>query len=454
MATLALVTYFLIVFFVGYLSLKKHMTSQDFIIGNRSLNFWLTALAAHASDMSSWLFLAYPAAIFTNGLSQIYTALGLIIFMWLNWKIVAKKLRIQTEELSCQTLSQFFEKKINDSSGKIGLFTACMSLVFYTIYVASGIYGIGLLCEALFNIPYVYGCALGMLIIIPYVFFGGYITLAWIDLFQGLFLMTVICLVPCVYFFKTPQIHLNLSINGHISTHLMLLFGWGLGYFGQPHIITKFMGIKNPQDIHRSKIVGMSWMIVSLAAATLIGLIGQVILEPQLGDPQTLFLQLVKQAFNPFLAYFMLCAVVAATINATSSQLLVLASSLTEDIYHRFINKSASSNRRLMVSRIAVICIAFISFLIAFLKISSIYNLVLYAWSGLGASFGPLVLYCLYSNKPQVHAAWTALISGASLALFWPLIAFYGQLPQEPLLPSFAFAFFMLFLVDRYSRKT
>ena len=453
MALSALATYLVLLFFVGYYSIKKQMSSSDFIIGNRSLNFWLTALAAHASDMSSWLFLAYPAAVYLGGLSQISTALGLIVFMGLNWQLVAKKLRTQTEALSCQTLSTFFEKKIKDPSGKIRLFTAVFSVVFYTIYIEAGIYGIGLLSETLFNIPYTTGCLLGLGVIVPYVFFGGYTTLAWIDLFQGLFLLAVICIVPAIYFIKFPNLELNLTFTGSISTNIILFFGWGLGYFGQPHIVTKFMGIKKPSEINRSKLVGMSWMIISLSAATLIGLIGQSLYFQTLQDPQTLFLKLVTSAFTPFIAYFMLCAVIAATVNATSSQLLVLVSSLTEDIYHKFINKKASSTKLVKISRLGVLGVSSMSFLIAFFKISSIYNLVLYAWSGLGGTFGPLVLYCLFRKKPKKLAAWSALLTGATLTLVWPALAGLFNMVQEPLLPTFLCSFMAIVMAEFYKSK-
>lgn len=428
------------------------MTSKDFILGSRSLNFWLTALAAHASDMSSWLFLAYPAAIYLSGASQIFTALGLIAFMWLNWSFIAKKLRTQTEKLESQTLSAFFEKSITEKSGNLRLFTTVMSLVFYTIYIASGIYGIGLLSETLFHIPYVFGCLLALIIVIPYVFFGGYITLAWIDLFQGLFLMVVICLVPIFYIFNTPNLTLNFQIKGSFTSQIMLFLGWGLGYFGQPHIITKFMGIKNPNEISKSRFIGMTWMSLSLLAATFVGLIGQFIYHNNLQDPQVLFLQLVQNAFSPFLAYFMLCAVIAATINATSSQLLVLASSLTEDVFHRFINKNASSDRLLYVSRLSVVAIAAISFLIAYFKLSTIYNLVLFAWSGLGGTFGPLVIYCLYFKKPQIKTAWAALITGSLTTIIWPICAKMLGFSMEPLLPSFVVSFLAIFIFQNLKR--
>lgn len=441
MALLALFTYFTLVFFVGYFSIKKHMSSQDFIIGNRSLNFWLTALAAHASDMSSWLFLAYPAALYLSGFVQVFTALGLVLFMWLNWMLVAKPLRVQTEHLESQTLSTFFEKKLIDPKGYLRLFTALMSFIFYTIYIASGVYGIGFLTEYLFNIPFAIGCILGLLIIVPYVFFGGFISLAWIDLFQGLFLLTVICLVPIYYFITTPTIELNFHMREKLSSGWLLFFGWGLGYFGQPHIVTKFMGIKNPESIKKSRLIGMSWMILSLSAATLVGLMGSFLYKDSLQDPQTLFLRLVTGAFTPYLAYFMLCAVIAATINATSSQLLVLASSITEDIYHKFFNQKAHSKTLLKVSRISVVVVGILSFLVAFFKVSSIYGLVLYAWSGLGASFGPLILYCLYSRKPKLAVGWAGLLSGSLSALIWPAIPFLKKVTAESLLPSFILSF-------------
>lgn len=453
MAVFALLSYFTLVFFVGFFSLKKQISSKDFIIGSRSLNFWLTALAAHASDMSSWLFLAYPAAIFTVGTSQIFTALGLVVFMWLNWQLVAKKLRIATERLQSQTLSTYFEKSLGDFSGKIRLFTGCLSLIFYAIYISAGVYGIGLLSEALFNIPYSWGCLLGVCVIVPYVFFGGYITLAWIDLFQGLFLLAVICFVPIYYFKTTPHLSIDLTINLKQSSWLVLFLGWGLGYFGQPHIITKFMGIKDPEEIKRSKYVGMSWMFISLLAATFVGLIGRSIYAQNLQDPQTLFLNLVKDAFNPFTAYFMLCAVIAATINATSSQMLVLASSLTEDIYHRFINKTATSSALLRVSRLTIIVVAALSFCLAYFKIGTIYNLVLYAWSGLGSTFGPLVLYCLYKKNPSLKAAWACLIAGSLTSLSWPMISSITGLISEPLIPSFTIAFVAAFFFKQIKKS-
>src|SRR3990172_6478385 len=192
----AIVCYFAVLLIFSLFSYPKHISSADFIIGNRSMNYWVTAMAAHASDMSSWLFMGYPAVIFTLGMNQSWSAIGLILFMFLNWQLIAPKIRVATEQYNSMTFSSFFESRLADTSGVIRVFTAIMSLVFYTIYISSGLVGLGLLMELLFNVNYSVGIVIGILLVVPYVFTGGYLTLAWIDLFQGLFLMLMIIFVP------------------------------------------------------------------------------------------------------------------------------------------------------------------------------------------------------------------------------------------------------------------
>lgn len=200
---LAIGIYFTLLLTIGIISYRRNQTASDFIIGGRSMNYWLTALAAHASDMSSWLFLGYPATIFTLGIPGAWTAIGLIFFMFLNWQFIAPKIRVATEKFNTLTLSSFFESRFGDTSGLIRVFSALMALLFYTIYISAGLTGLGLLLETLFEIPYQYGILLGIFIVIPYVFLGGFVTLAWIDLFQGIFLMCVILAVP---FYLLPKV--------------------------------------------------------------------------------------------------------------------------------------------------------------------------------------------------------------------------------------------------------
>ncbi len=465
---LAVVCYFIILVIIGITSYRRHLSATDFIIGNRSLNYWLTAMAAHASDMSSWLFMGYPAVILTGGLFNAWSAIGLLIFMYLNWQLIAPKIRVATEQYNSLTFSSFFESRLADTSGLIRIFTALMSVVFYTIYISSGLVGLGLLLETLFNLHYDLGILIGILIVVPYVFTGGYVTLAWIDLFQGIFLMCVIIFVP---FYLLQGVGGWAGINQAITTqHLTsalfpdfssktwfqlfgMTAGWGLGYFGQPHIITKFMGIRNIHEINKSKWIGMTWMLLSLSAATLVGLIGIAYFKGGLQDPEQVFIAMVRDSFPPFFIGFILCAVLAATINAMSSQVLVLSSNLTEDFYKRIFRKDASSAELLLVSRLGVIAVALIAYLIAYGKISSIYSLVLYAWSGLGSSFGPLLLLSLYWKKVNKYGAWSGILSGGIIAGAWPYLNKFIPVTIPSMLPGFLISLLLIILISLATRE-
>jgi sodium/proline symporter len=466
---LAVALYFAALVAVAVISYKKQKTATDFIIGNRSMNFWLTALAAHASDMSSWLFMGYPAILYLYGVHHAWSGVGLLLFMFLNWQIVAPKVRIATEQYNSLTFSGFFESRLVDKSGIIRIFTAIMLFVFYTIYVSAALVGMGLVLNTLFGLPYAWGVSIGILIVVPYVFFGGFLTLAWIDLFQGIFLMLVILFVP-LYILPTvggfegigkaiavKNLTSSLFPNFQPFTLLEILFltiGWGLGYFGQPHIVTKFMGIRNVREIRKAQAVGMSWMTLALGSATLVGLVGiPFFVSKGLADSSEVFIEMVKQTFPPFLVGFILCAVFAATINAMSSMVLVLTSSLTEDLYKRLFRKKASPKELLLVSRFGVILVSLIGFFIALGKIGTIYGLVFYAWSGLGASFGPLLLMCLYSRHINKYGAWCGILVGGILAAVWPL--FDKQIPINipPLPPAFTASLLSMWLVSYLTRR-
>lgn len=438
-------------------------------MGNRSLNYWVTALAAHASDMSSWLFMAYPAMIFLFGLEKIWIAVGLLVCMYCNWHFVAPKIRVATEKLNCLTFFSYLERQFNDTSGRLRIFTALICFVFYTIYISAGLVGLGLLIESLFPVSYQLAVGISILIALPYVLIGGYRTLAWLDLFQGLFLMVIIVAVPCLLLNKVggwdaihssaaaSQISLKLApgLNlKNIFNILLVILGWGLGYFGQPAIITKFMGIKEVHKIAKSKFVGMSWMLVSLLAATFVGLIGIAYFSQNpLENPEMVFIHLVKNFFNPFFVGIILCAIFAASINVMCSQILVLCSSFTEDIYKRIFRPTAVSKELLLVSRLGVLFVSLIAFIIAYYKISSIYSLVLYAWSGLGSSFGPLLIFSLYSKKQNLNIAWAGILSGSITSAIWPWINAKLTLHIDPIIIGFTCSYLAILIVAYLSHK-
>jgi sodium/proline symporter len=466
---LAIVIYILVLLGVALLSYRKHQSSSDYIIGGRSLNFWLTALAAHASDMSSWLLMAYPAVIFTQGLFQGWVGIGLIIFMYFNWKWIAPKVREATEKYNSMTLSSFFESRYHDTSGLIRVITALMLFVFYTIYISAGLIGLGLLVESLFNCNYYLGITIGICVVIPYLFIGGYVTLAWTDLFQGLFLMAVCIFVPFYVIYHNlgsfdaisfaahkKQISLSLIPNFKPQTFLqifLVIAGWGLGYFGQPHIITKFMGIKKVTEMKKAMYVGMSWQIITISCATLIGLVGIAYHPHILTNPQLVFVSMVEAIFTPMIATFILCAIFAATISTMDSQILVLISSLAEDFYKRVFHKNASSQTILLVSRISIFIVSALAYCIAFTKFSTIFSLVSYAWSGLGATFGPVLILGLFTKTANKYGAWAGISSGGVIAGVWPYFnqLFKSDIPS--IIPGFFISLFSIWIVSLLTRK-
>jgi len=450
---LAVILYLSIIVAIAILSHRKKQTSADFIIGGRSMNFFVTALAAHASDMSSWIFMAYPAVIFSVGFYNIWAAVGLTLFMFLNWQIIAPKIRVATEEYNAMTFSSFFESRFADTSGYIRILTAVMLFIFYTIYISAGLIGLGLLIESLFQIPYIYGITIGVFIVIPYLFVGGYVTLAYTDLFQGLFLLLVITFVPL---YILPQVGGTEALSqlkytllptpgwSGVLSAFFIMVSWGLGYFGQPHIVTKFMGIDDVKNIYKAKYIGITWQIIALTFATLIGVIAILFFKNGISDPQLIFITMVEHYFPSFIAALILCAILGVTITSMDSQILVLASSLAEDFYKRIFRKTASSKEILWVSRLSIILIATIAYLIALRKNESIFELVSYAWFGLGSSFGPLMLFSLYVKSTTKEGAWAGVIVGGSIAAIWPL--FNTNIPT--LIPGFGLACIAIWLVS------
>jgi sodium/proline symporter len=443
---IAFLLYLSILILIGVLSFKKGQSSDDFMLGSRGMNFYLTAFAAHASDMSSWIFLAYPAAIFTSGISGTTIAIGLTSFMFLNWQYIAPKIRTETEKYNSLTLSSFFESRFSDSSGILRIFSSLACIIFFTVYISGGLVSLGVLLNTIFAIPFAYGVILGIFVIIPYLFVGGYVTLAWTDCFQGIFLLIAILLVPISAFYMmdisfesiqniaSPKIF---SSTAEKSWYLPILniFAWGLPYFGLPHVLTKFMGIADVKEMSKAKWVGITWQAFALAAATVIGLIAKTLYEQGSINPEYVFIQMTTTLFPAFLSTFILCAILGATITCMDSQILVVATSIAEDIYKKLIRKNASSSELLLVTRLSIFAVAILSCIIALLSGKSIMSLIEYSWFGLGASFSPLILFSLFGKNITRNGAAAGLITGCSIAAFWPLFPFAKACPS--MIPAF-----------------
>jgi len=461
---LAFFCYFFILLAIGLASHKKQKNSSDFIVGSRSLNFWVIALSAHASDMSSWLFMAFPAAIFIRGGSQIWIAVGLLFGMLMTWQFVAKKLRTSTESYESYTLPSFFERRFNDKSGAIRITTALMSVIFLTCYLTAGLISMGYLLESIFSIDYYFGLTVATVVVVIYTFSGGFTTVAWTDLFQALFLLAVILIVPLKAYNALPNgfetiitsaqeknVDLWPTINtkDSVITILFLIFGWGLGYFGQPHIVTKFMGIRNANELVKSKYVGMTWMLITLGAAAAVGFIGIGYFHGTKVQPELIFVEIVKELFHPFLGGIFLCGIIAATMSTMDSQILVAASVLSEDFYKRITKTPPSEKKLLLITRLSVVAISVIALLVAFNKSSTVLDAVQYAWSGLGCAFGPLLLMSLYSKKANKYGAVAGIIAGGTIAGTWDMLNDYiTSYPVPAMIPGFILSCIAIYSVS------
>lgn len=439
----------LLVAFIGYLilvavigfgasKLRPSTGTSDFMLGGRSTHWLLTALSAHAADMSDWLFMGLPAAVFLQGGTQIWIPIGLLCGMFGAWQFVARPLRIMSAEYGATTLASFFQKRYSDTRGLIGAVAALISFFFFAIYISVGLKGIGYVLETAFGIQYHIGIAIALAVILGYLLAGGFASVAVLDLFQGIFLLAMLLLVPIVAYFNVGGITaifnaaafkgVSLSLIPEFSFFTMLSivlnpFAWALGYFGMPHILTKFMGSANPADLHKAKYVGVTWQLLATGAAVMVGIVGIAYFQGvDLAKPELIFVLMAKQLFTPFSAGIVLCAIVAATISTVDSQLLVLAGIITEDFYKGMINQHASHVELKRIYTMALIVAATIGFVIAWHESSTIMGLVRYAWAGLGAAFGPLMLVALYSNFANKYGALAGIITGALVAATWDLV--------------------------------
>jgi sodium/proline symporter len=415
---------------------KKSSSGNEFALGNRSLNYLATAIAAHSSDMSIWLFMGFPGAIYLSGMQKIWIPIGLITGMYCSWTFVAKKLRIATATTSSITLSHYFEKRFNDKTGLLRAISALLALLFFLFYISSGLVGMGIMFESVFGLNYHLGVLIGLLTAVFYTLIGGFVGVAWADLFQGLFLVVMIVMVPVFGYYLLPngfetvstvaQLK-NISLNlipetfNELMSCLLLAVGWGLGYLGQPHILVNFMGIKNAQEITKAKYIGMTWQLFTLAASVAVGLIGIGIFAQGLTNPELVFVEMVQTLFSPFFAGFVLCAIIAAGLTTVDTQILVSASIFSEDIYKRYFNPKATAQETLLISRLGVIIVPLISYIIAFSKSASVFGLVDYAWSGLGSCFGPVVITSLYSKSATKNGALFGMLAGGLVAALWPI---------------------------------
>ncbi len=458
--------YLLLMLGIGYYSMTKTKDNQDFIIGGRSLGPITSAISAGASDMSSWLLLGLPGAVFAAGLVEgFWISLGLTMGAYANWYIVAPRLRAYSEELHAVTLPTFLSNRFDDTSGLIKTVSTIVILFFFTLYVASGLKGGTLLFAHSFGATEQTALIITTLVVVSYTFLGGYMAVCWTDLIQGILMLTALVFCFLLAFFAISGSGVDIAaVNPKafsITTTWLTgasLMAWGFGYFGQPHILARFIGIRSVGDVKKARRVGISWMVICLVLSTTIGLIGigyneiaplAGVAGPD-GNKERIFLALTSALFHPLFSGFILAAVLAAVMSTADSQLLVLTSSLTEDLpfFSKFDDK-----QKAWISRFGVVGFAALAYVITASSGGTILGMVGYAWGGFGAAFGPLIILSLAWRGTTKYGALAGMVVGA-VTIF--VVKNYIKVPGEyfyELLPGFILAFIAIVVVSMITAK-
>lgn len=433
---ISLTLYFIVMLLIGLYAYKKSTSDvAGYMLGGRSLSPSVAALSAGASDMSGWMLMGLPGAMYISGLSSLWIAIGLVIGAFLNYLVVAPRLRTYTEIANDSiTLPDFFENRFNDKSRLLRIVSSLVIVVFFTLYTSSGIVAGGKLFESSFGLNYEVGLYVTAGVVVAYTLFGGFLAVSLTDFVQGCIMFIALVLVPVVAISEVGGIAEMQTTIETINPELLNIFSgvsaigiisamaWGLGYFGQPHIIVRFMAIRSVKDMPTARRIGMSWMIVAIIGAMATGFAGIAYVSKtgmKLDDAETIFIVLSQLLFSPLVAGFLLAAILAAIMSTISSQLLVTSSSLTGDFYQAFLHKDASEKQLVLVGRISVFIVALVAIYLAYDRDSSILSLVSNAWAGFGAAFGPVVIGCLYWKGMTRNGALAGIVSGAITVLIW-----------------------------------
>lgn len=445
--------YAVLIIVITAFAYRRTQTHADYILGGRSLNAGITAMGVAASDMSSWLMLSLPGVIYFTGLTEIWLPLSLLVGSYLNWLVVAPRLRVYTVVANNSlTLPAYFENRFAEPAGYLRYVAAIIFVIFFTVYAASGLVGGAKLFQAAFDLEYMRALSIVAPIIIFYSVVGGYFAVNWIDLFQGTLMLFALLIIPIVAFGDFGGMDNILStIHAYAPDKSSLLKGtgvvafisslvWGLGYFGQPHILVRFMSSRDNRSITIGRRICTTWMFLALTSAALIGYFGIAYFPPgTLADPELVLPSLAKMLLHPWMVAIVLAAIISAVMSTVAAVLIVAGSSLVNDFYRHVLHPKASNNELLWVGRISVLAISAVAILMATMNNPSVFKLVSHAWGGLGAAFGPIILVSLFSRKMNKYCALLGMIFGGGTALIWIFCHYFigGMFLTYELAPAF-----------------
>ncbi|MGV3346259.1 sodium/proline symporter PutP [Enterobacteriaceae bacterium LUAb1] len=468
-----IVTFLVYIFgmiFIGFIAWRSTKNFDDYILGGRRLGSFVTALSAGASDMSGWLLMGLPGAIFVAGISESWIAIGLIIGAYLNWKLVAGRLRVHTEHSNnALTLPDYFSSRFEDNSKLLRIISAVVILVFFTIYCASGVVAGARLFESTFGMSYSTALWAGAAATIIYTFIGGFLAISWTDTVQASLMIFALILTPVFVVIASGGWDDSLQVivakgadnlrmlKGLNGIAVLSLLGWGLGYFGQPHILARFMAADSHHTIRTARRISMTWMILCLAGAVAVGFFGIAYFQnnpEQAGsvteNGERVFIELTRLLFNPWLAGILLSAILAAVMSTLSCQLLVCSSALTEDMYKAFLRKNASQRELVWVGRLMVLVVAAISLMLAANPENRVLGLVSYAWAGFGAAFGPVILFSVMWSRMTRNGALAGMVIGAITVLVWKHYAWFNL---YEIIPGFLLASIAIVVISLMGKQ-
>ncbi|WP_311774046.1 sodium/proline symporter PutP [Metabacillus elymi] len=457
----AIIIYLIGMLVIGIIAAKMTSNLSDYVLGGRRLSAGVAALSAGSSDMSGWLMLGLPGAMYLGGMGEAWLAIGLAVGAYLNWQFIAKPFRVYTEVANDSiTVPDFFENRFRDGSKILRVVSAIVILVFFTFYTSSSLVGGAVLLESSFGMDYTLALWVGAAVILSYTFFGGFLAASWTDFIQGILMLLALIIIPITVIYELGGWGETIQKVGNIDPSyldittgatfigVVSLLAWGLGYFGQPHIIVRFMGIKSTKEIPKARLIGMTWMIISLFGAIFIGFSGiAYFAETPLENSETVFIMFSQVLFNPWVAGFLLAAILSAIMSTVDSQLLVSSSALTQDFYKAIFRKEATQKEEMLVGRIAVLVIAVIAILLGYDRDSKVLELVSYAWAGFGAAFGPVIILSLFWKRMTRNGALAGIIVGAVTVIIWSNLT-GGIFDLYELAPGFIFAWIAIMIVS------
>ena len=473
------IIYLCFLLIVGLKTYRLSKTQEDYLLAGRKLGPWVTAFSERASGESAWLLLALPGAAITIGMGELWSVIGIICGIIASWFIIAEKLRLETEKYGALTIPEYLHRRYNDQSNIIRLFSSIIIAFFFLFYVSAQFHASGKVINSLFNLDSIVGITIGAVIIVTYTLMGGFYAVAWTDLVQGILMIGTLIILPMTGYFALRNTDISITeglntahliFNNHnysiisgkqgFDAIILILGGlsWGFGYLGQPHLIIRYMAIRNSKDVRIARKIAILWAFPGIIGAFLIGIVAMLYFSPeyfQTTDPEQAMPILAINLLHPILAGLFISGAVAAMMSTADSQLLVSTSALTEDFIHQFLNKNLSEKTLVKLSRLMILILGFIAYCIALyseIDGKNIFGVVSYAWSGLGSAFGPVLVMTLWWDKTTRNGVIAGLVTGFFTTIIWSNTPFFNTLMTERL-SSFILSFIALYFFSKYDSK-